>query len=910
MIYDVAISYAKEETVRLEKTKDALEREGLSVWTDRGLLRLGEGEQAERLVPAGVEHWEAISSAIDHAATFIFLDSPHWRASKYCRNERAHAHKRGIRTIAVGDPPKDDVKAASRVAAGDTGALVAAVRAGLDISRAHARVRAATFADVATTGEPSGEDVTTLAEADLGELGMSLLPQMRVRMEEALARQRRRRRRIGAILGAALMVAAALAVVAVFGWIAAQRDEARAASTARHIESLAVASASELSTNTFARLALARRGIDLEQNSTTVAALRTAIEGFGEGITLHLDQDEPLALAIADNGNVAIAQNSGALTLVTARGGQVQREVSADVAAAGLDLAFAPSGSKLAVIRGDGEAEVIDFATARVVRVRGAGKLAAVLLVSDKRGIAVGEEGQVYEFDPGLRHPRAKQLQSLRAPVRAAAIADVEQDGKFALATLVDGAVEVTKIGGHAAPWRVPLAVPQGPFSLGWESLRVCGGKLVVLASGTTSDAAVSFNIPYTVSPSGKVAEIGSLIHSNGSICLPEGSALAVDFVQGQYPVPEDGPELPNLVGPPGGRVQYAIASSDNDQWAAAAGGDGTLKIVALANYGRTKDLEQVETVAPTVAGPPLVAGDGEIQTVSLGSGSRRVAAYKGRVARGAYADPHLGTVIAVGDELLVLDRAGMRKRIQLGRSPYVVHPGRPGASALVVFAESNAVTDVPLDGGRRTTVPLPADVGEGSSELSDVVELPGSLPRLVTAATDGYLDVLAYPSGHELRRRRIAPPGPVALSVGKDGELVSSGSDGVVRLLDPRTLAVETSRRVLPPGPTLVTTNPAESLAAVFGRSDEAVVVGLPGLDPITRTPPIDGLNSLAFEGDKNLLLGADVRLLGAGDEASITSWPVCATCAANPSQLRRMAAALGEPNPSDARLRFRPVR
>jgi hypothetical protein len=250
-----------------------------------------------------------------------------------------------------------------------------------------------------------------------------------------------------------------------------------------------------------------------------------------------------------------------------------------------------------------------------------------------------------------------------------------------------------------------------------------------------------------------------------------------------------------------------------------------------------------------------------------------------------------------------------MRKRILLGRDPYVVHPGRPGASALVVFAESDAVTDVPLDGGRRTTVPLPADVGEGSSELSDVVELPGSAPRVVTAATDGYLDVLAYPSGHELRRGRIAPPGPVALSVGKDGELVSSGSDGVVRLLNPRTLAVETSRRVLPPGPTQVTTNPAESLAAVFGRSGEAVVLGLPGLDPITRTPPIDGLNSLVFEGE-NLLLGADVHLLGAGDEASITSWPVCATCAANPSQLRRMAAALGEPNPSDARLRFRPVR
>ena len=911
MIYDVAISYAKEESARLEETQARLESEGLSVWTDRGLLRLGEDEQAERLVPAGVEHWEAIRDGIDHSATFVFLDSWRWQASGYCRKECRHALRRGIRTIAVGGPDSGEIGAAARVAEGDATALLAAVREGLEVSRAHARVRVA-----AAQGAPAGEiapaDVTTLAEANLGELGMFVPPPMAARMDEALARHRHRRRQLGALLAGMVAVAAILAVVGLVAWIAAQQDEERATAAARHVESLALATASQSSANTFAQLALARRAIDLEQNAATISALREAVETFEEGVSIRLDRDEPTALAVADDGDVALVQRSGAVTLISVHGGKGQREVSAEAADAEPLIAFAPGGRKLAVVGGEEEAaEVVDFETARLVEVAGTSDVAAVLFISDRRGIAVSHEGEVLEFDPQDPHPRATKVQSLLGPVRAAALASVGPDGTFALATLVDGAVEVSEVGRRAAPWRAALLHPQDPFSPGWETVRVCGDHLSVLATGRTSGLATGFGIPYTIDAEGKVAPTRSLLHATGSICLPEGSGLAIDPLQGQFPFPADGPTLPNLAPAQTGSFGSAAASSDNGQWAAVAGSDGTLKVVELASYGRTLPVREVETVAPADPGVPLAVAVGEARSVSLtGGGIRLVASGEGEAARGAYVDPKLGTVLAIGEEVLVVRDGRVRERIPVGVPVAWVHPGRFGASALVVPANTNHLFQVALDGGGKTAVELPGDVHPGATQLTDAIELPGRPPRLVTAATDGYLELLAYPSGRELRRRRIAPPGPISLAIGGDGRLLSGASDGVVRVLDPETLAEEGSRRVLSAGPSLITASPSGRFAAIFNGSGEAVVLTLPSLDSVARLGPIEALDSIAFDGDRALLLGADLHWIGGGGEASVTSWPLCGPCAGDPERLRELAAALAEPRPAGERPSFSPVR
>jgi WD40 repeat protein len=911
MIYDVAISYAKEEVARLEETVAVLERAGLSVWTDRGLLPVGRTEQAERLVPAGVEHWEAIREGIDRSATFVFLDSPRWRSSEYCRKECRHAIQRGIRTIESGAASSGEVDASARVAEGDAAGMIAAVREGLEVSRAHARVRLLTVEDGVGATEVAPDDVTVLAEANLGELGMFLPPAMARGMDEALELARRRRLRLATLLAVAVTVAALLAAVGLFAWIAARKDEERASSAARHVESLALATASGSSANTFARLDLARRAIDLEQNPTTVTALREAVDGFGKGVSIHLDEVEPLGLAVANDGDVVAVQHSGGLSLISAHGGEVQREVSPEAAGAVPVLAFAPAGRKLAVVRSEGgSVEIVDFRTGRLVRVGGTTEIAAVFFISDRRGIAVSHEGEVLEFDPEGPHPRAKRVQWVLGPVRAAALTDVGSDGKFSLATLVDGAVEVTEVGAAAAPWRAPLPLPQDPFSPGRESVTVCGGDLAVLATGRAEGLSFGFGIPYTIDPAGNVDQAGSLHATGGSICLPEGGALAIDPLSGQHPFPEGGAILPNLIDPPTEVASYALASSENGQWAGVSGPRGTLKVVELEGSARAQEMQQVETVA---AGEPngtaVVVGAREVQGVSFqGDGVADIETGVGEAARGAYFDPELGTVLAVGEELLVVRDGRVRGSRPVGTPIYAVHPGQPGASALVIPAYTRNAFDVPLQGGRKTSVELPGDVHAGATQLSDAIELPGRSHRLVTAASDGYLDLLAYPSGREVRRRRVAPPGPLSLAVAGDGQLLASGSDGLVRLVDSRTLAVERERRVLPAAPSLVVTSPSAKFAAVFSPDDVAAVLALPSLDPVSRIGPIDALNSVAFSGDRTLLLGADLHWITGGDEASVTSWPLCAPCAGDAERLRGMAASLVEPRPAGERSSFVP--
>lgn len=918
MIYDVAISYAGREKVRLDGVEAALVSAGFSVWTDRTPLRVSERGEAERLVPAGIEHEEAIRDAIDHSATFVFLDSAAWRKSGYCRDEHTHACARGMRTISVGGSAEGRPEATEQIAKGDPEALADALRRGLEAGRAHARVRvAAARGPGVTRGEDvAPEDVATLAAANLAELGMSLSAPMTARMDEALERARRRRRRNMGLATAGLAILAVLATLSVLAWIAAGRDEDRAADTARHVESLAAAAASESTVNTFARLALARQSVDLEENPTTLAAMRTAIQRFGEGIAIRLDRDEAAALAVANDGDVATAQTSGAVTLVPASGGR-QREIPADRAEAGSILAFSPDGTKLGAVRRDGGgAEIVEFETGRLARVAGTAEIAALFFLSERRAIAVSHEGEVLEFDPGARRPRARRLQWVLGPVRAATLASSGPKEAFSLATLVDGAVEVTEIGGEAPAWRapLPLTAPQSEFSAGWESVRVCGGKLAVLAAVSADGVGpAGFGIPLTVNPDGKAVEAGSLFHSQGSICLPGGTALAVDFSYGQHPFPAEGPALPDFVAEADERVVYAIGSSENGQWAAAAGNDGRLKIVELGSYGLLREMPNLQEVAPSTEGRSLAITDTAILDIPLAGGPiRTVAETPDReAARGSYLDPRFGTVLAIASEMIVVRDGRVRERIPVGERVWAIHPWRPGVSALAVTSgrDLNRALEVPLNGSPPTAMVIPRDLYSGSTQLSDALALPGSPTRMVVAGTDGYLSLLAFPSGRELLRRRVVATGPISLSLAADGRLLTGNADGTVRLLDPRTLKTERSRPVFAPSPTLVATDASGGAAAAFGAGGVAVVLDLPSLSPTTELPAVRALESVAFDGDRRLVLGADLRLIGGGDEASVVSWPLCRACGAGAERLRAIGARLAEPPVADRQLRFVPT-
>jgi hypothetical protein len=490
-------------------------------------------------------------------------------------------------------------------------------------------------------------------------------------------------------------------------------------------------------------------------------------------------------------------------------------------------------------------------------------------------------------------------------------LANAGPGGSFGLATLVDGAIEVNEIGAAAPSWRVSLPHVQAQFRLGWETIRICGDSLSVLATAAAPGVAVGFGIPYTVDPASHLVQTRSLIHSNGMICVPGGSALADDPIQGQFPFPASGATLPDLFAGQDDRVYYALGSSENGQWAAVAGSDGTLKIVALKGHAQTRSLASEEAVAPTAEGSPLIMENGLIRSGPFDGGPMRtIGRGHGTAARGDYVDPAVGTVIGIGNEVLVVRDGSVRRRIPIDGNALAIHRGRPGINALVMPATGDHLLEVPLDGAKATAAKMPKDVHAGSTQLSDVAELPGRHPRLVLAATDGYVDLVASPSGRLLRRRRVGPTGPVSIAVDHEGELVIGSADGRVRILDPVSLTAVSSTRVFSPGPNLVTADAAGDLVAAFGAGGEAVVLTMPGLEPITHAGPIEGLDSLAFGEGGNLYLGAEIHFVdGGGDEASLTAWPLCRACAGDSAHLQTLAAKLAEPQPLSSRPTFEPA-
>ena len=84
---DVFISYSRKDQTFVEELKQRLASLGLDVWVDiEGLY-------------AGEEFWPEVTRAIDAAAAFIFVISPHSANSRFCHKETDWATTGGKRIV-------------------------------------------------------------------------------------------------------------------------------------------------------------------------------------------------------------------------------------------------------------------------------------------------------------------------------------------------------------------------------------------------------------------------------------------------------------------------------------------------------------------------------------------------------------------------------------------------------------------------------------------------------------------------------------------------------------------------------------------------------------------------------------------------------------------------------------------
>lgn len=914
MINDVAISYDGEEVGRLREVERTLIDAGLSTWSDRQIDEIGPDGLRGRQVMPGSDHWRAIRSAIDHSACLVCLDSEKWRSSDYCQKELGHAELQGKRILAVSDRGHVLAGAAESIPGDDGQALIDAVRRGLRLGRAHARLLVAAEAEaseaIADEG-PSQEDLRSLAHADLASLGLALSGAMPRCMARAQRRYRVRARRIRALIGAVLLSLAALAAIALIAREDARRGQSRAAANRDHVESLAIATRSGEATNSIAALELAKRSVVLDVNPETVAALRQALGQLSSGVEIKgLSLSSPTTVAVADDGSlIAESDGDGALALIHTDRPDSTRILSASEVDAGGLLDVSPDNrAVLSVAAEDGSAEVIDVATGQVRTVADTRDVAAVLFVTTNRALTVSHGGEVAEFDPADPHPTAEAVAQLDASVRAATLAGTDSNGEPRLATLLDGAVEVSDLSAPDRPWRVGINVIQGPYQRGWETIRVCGDQLELLTTDRPSGISTAFAIPYTVTAAGAATRTGSLLHSFGLICLPDGHALALDSLYGPHPFPTGGPLLPALTEESAQGSVYALASSDNGQWALASTND-YLKVINLESYGREFEVGSVESLAPAKSGAISLAGS-EIASVGRdGLGRRVVSEATGSAStRGAFFDPEVGTVSAIGDQLIAIASRRFRSIADLGAPVHAISPG-PGHSAIVLFA-GGRVAIVPLDpgNGRRREVVLPADLWADNAFPVAVLKGP-SRRTLLVAATNGRLDLLRIGDGGELRSIQLHS-GPIDLVSVSDAGFLAATSDGVLSLLDPATLALRRSQKVLPAGPSLVVSDPTGELAAAFGVDGEAAVVTVPDLGVVTHPAVAPGLRSVVFaDHGGELFLGADVPYVDGTHQASITEWPICRLCLGRAAELEGVARDPAGIQPTAGRPTFDPA-
>ena len=82
---DIAISYSHLDELFAGHVRQAFTRLGVTVWMDEA--EQGTGGAEGIALPWGQAHWDVITTEFAAADVVVVIDTPNWRASKYCQDE-------------------------------------------------------------------------------------------------------------------------------------------------------------------------------------------------------------------------------------------------------------------------------------------------------------------------------------------------------------------------------------------------------------------------------------------------------------------------------------------------------------------------------------------------------------------------------------------------------------------------------------------------------------------------------------------------------------------------------------------------------------------------------------------------------------------------------------------------------
>lgn len=782
---DFFISYSSGERDRAVRVADSFRESGHSVWMDSATGKAVDGPDLPG-IPGGQQHWSTIRSAIDEASTFLVLETEAWHASAYCAREYGYARSVGKRIAVLGGPAgTTPLDVFARGPEDDPASLLPQLASGDEAAIRHARL-------VSELNQSDGErprisqaqlkDAEFLSTAPLPQLGMATNSALHARIVSLLRISQRRRRQVRAATAAVLAVLVALVTVAVIARQQASDNSAIAGERANYSTSLQLAQQAIQAQTTADSLQLAQRGVALNDNDATRAALK-AVQASAYRSTTMIPPGTSAAAAVSDDGRAALVLQGSSLYVVDATAGKA----SAVPLNVGLSrkLAISPNGQMGYVLDASGALDCIDVTDQRMT---GTIQKDVVAFSIDPQGTVwwLGRDGTLFRSE-ACRGDAATPVATGIGSVVALLVAS--SPGRLYTLT-AGGSVEVHELPAASGPigpllnktdlTKVPLdghyPATDKPDLTTTNAFTRCGDSIHVVA-GFVAPLHASAHVAFSLdgNPTSPRTMNTEMV---GIGCAPNGQAWATPTLYGHpLALPSSGVYPANEIDERDHQSRTVIANSPASNRTIVVHSDGRVDVFSVADEQWAEAMNQGAVAVPLSEGTVVVDTDGTTKIVSktgtatLGNLGASPVPETGATSDTAY--------VAAGDKVFAITARGITPSGPLPGAVHSVVLSPRGESVVVNGSDFVAELAADLSGAARKLA-LPK---LRHDEMFSSITLDGSQEILATS----YGRVLvADRSGGVLAEASTGVAGMTTARPLPDHSIVVVGGNGMLSKYSP----------------------------------------------------------------------------------------------------------------------------
>ncbi|MEV7663518.1 toll/interleukin-1 receptor domain-containing protein [Paenarthrobacter sp. NPDC089316] len=770
------ISYTSSDRDQAQLVADTLRSCGHSVWMDTstddhgGLVLPG--------IPGGQQHWATIKAAIDEASTFLVLETEAWHKSEYCLREHQYAQDVGKRIAALGEPSDGvELGAIARAPASNPSGLLPQLAEGNDAASTHARLVSELTQNPRTRiGRQQVKDAELLSTAPLPQLGLTMNRELRDRVAALLRAGQKRQRWLRGATAIVISLLLALSAIATLANKQASESSSAAAERADYAASLQLAQQAIQAQTTVEALQLAQRGLSLNSNDATRAALK-AVESSSFRSTTVIPSGTSSSAAVSDDGRVALVIQGSSLHITDAAAGQVTT------------LQLKSGSSRRLIIGPDGRTGYWVDASGALSCVDVQERHVTEAVQSRVVAISVNEGGTLWWLDANGDLFSSAACPTKPTPAVARGLSSVTAflvaGSPATIFTLTTTGVVQTRLlpppGGEIGPplketllqnvdpEEGNLRSTDTPDPTTTNRLIKCGNLVHVIA-GFNSPLNASAHVTFSLvgDPIGQRSVTTELV---GIGCSPDGRAWGVPMLYSRaFALPRDGTFPANVIDERDQQTRVVVANSPNGSHTVVVHSDGRVDVLTVASAQWVAAANGAVVAVPIRDGVVTVDGTGEVQVQSNGAST-----VLGNL--GAPPSPWTAALpdtafVAAGDKVFAITMAGMKASSPLPSAVGVMTLSDQGTSLTVSAGDYIGRIGTDLAGPPQRLNPPALPNGEAiTSAVTDSA-------RQIVATNYGSV-LVTDETGKIIARTSTGVAGITHARVLPDHSIVVAGGDG-----------------------------------------------------------------------------------------------------------------------------------